>query len=390
VTITGETADIDEKNEIAVLYGDVNIVDPKYSLKTEELRIAFEDKQFQATGFVQFKKVSDPEKEEPDLSLPKKDRLREYFAGQQFELFCRELFYDWEAKQLTAVDSVRLVHPSFNGALDRLDYNDETKEYEMSGNVDLEVTDYDWIFANELVEPEDEQRVRALAEGSTLVKCDRLRYAEEAGIAEFYAVPGGEVLFKQQTRDVRAAYAEVNDETKDFYAEGAEGRQVRYHQTDGSWLFDGGLVDREEVSEELSEALEQELAVDADTLAYNFDRKRMELHGNVVVKSAQRSITAAEVIQDETAKFFLLRGNVKIEPDANSTVQAAQVYLDTENDVITFVGLVQGQMRSEDIPSAEEVAEEGEYTPAAGLFQQQAARQASGTGDANIAEGREG
>ncbi len=51
-------------------------------------------------------------------------------------------------------------------------------------------------------------------------------------------------------------------------------------------------------------------------------------------------------MQDETAKFFLLRDNVLIKPNADSEVHAAQVYVDTANDIITFVGLVQGKAKS--------------------------------------------
>ncbi len=109
VTITGDSADIDEKSEIAILKGNVTITDPKYTLTTDELRIQFADKRFEATGFVQFKKNADPSQEQtPIMSRSKKDRVREYFAGQQFELYCSKLFYNWETKEMTAL--IRRAH----------------------------------------------------------------------------------------------------------------------------------------------------------------------------------------------------------------------------------------------------------------------------------------
>ncbi len=39
-------------------------------------------------------------------------------------------------------------------------------------------------------------------------------------------MPGAEVSFEQPKRSVKASYIEVNDKTKDFYAEG-RGRQAR-------------------------------------------------------------------------------------------------------------------------------------------------------------------
>jgi hypothetical protein len=44
VTITGDRADIDEKGETAIIRGNVSIVDPQYTLKTDELRVYFGDK----------------------------------------------------------------------------------------------------------------------------------------------------------------------------------------------------------------------------------------------------------------------------------------------------------------------------------------------------------
>ncbi|GEM_PF-2240684 len=387
VTIHGDSADIDEKNEVAVISGDVTILDPEYTLKTDELRIYFEDKRFQALGFVQFKKAADPQASEPDLSLPKKDRLREYFAGQHFELYCKNLYYDWESKELTALESVRIKHPAFNGSLDRLDYNDETKEYEMSGGVVLDVTEYGWIFDNELVEPDDVPKVEALTDGNTKITCERVVYSEDAGIAEFYAPAGGEVAFVQPTRSVRANYIEVNDETKDFFAESA-GTPVRYQQSEGEWLFAGGLIERDSVDEDLGDALGGEMEVEALTLAYNFDRKRLELRGQVRIVAGEKLLTAEEVIQDDTAKYFLMRGNVFIKPDNNSEVMAAQVYMDTENDVLTLIGLVDGELRSEDLPATEEGEDaapgEGEIEIAEGVFR--APTRVRGNGE-NVAEG---
>ena len=382
ITITGQTADIDEKNEVAILRGGVQITDPAYTLKTEELLIYFEDKRFQAKGFVQLKKLADEDKSEPDLTLPKKQRLREYFAGQQFELFCSELYYDWDTLVMTALDSVRINHPAFNGSMDRLDYNDETKEYEMSGKPVLEVKKYDWIFENELVAEDDVEVVEAMTDGATKIDCSRVVYSEEAGIAQFYSTPGGEVVFMQPKRSVKAGYIEVNDLTKDFHAE-SDGSQVVYSQADGEWLFAGGLINSEGVSEELEDTLSGELTTTSDTLTYNFDNRRLELLGSVVINAGIKTFSANEVIHDEQASYFLMRGNVMIQPDAKSMVRAAQVFIDTETDVITLVGLVEGEFESEDFELEQtEQAEAGDesFQAAEGLFSQ--------TGGANVAEGR--
>jgi len=370
-----------------VLRGGVNILDPEYTLKTDELRIYFEDKRFEALGFVQFKKLADPDKAEPDLTLEKKERLRDYFAGKEFELYCTKLFYDWDNLSLTALDSVRIKHPVFNGSMDRLDYNDDTKEYEMSGNPVLEATDYDWIFETELIDEDDVDTVQALTEGSTKITCDRVVYTEDSGVAQFYALPSNEVSFVQPTRSIKANYVEVNDETKDFYAEG-DSSPVTYQQTEGEWLFAGGLIDRDEVSEDLVNALEGELTVQARDLTYNFDRKRLALRGQVAIAAGERQIQADEMVQDQQAQFFLLRGNVLVKPDSDSQVMAAQVFIDTEKDIITLVGLVDGELHSNDLVI--EQAEEGEE--GAGGQQVEVAQGVFGTsqtnrGTTNVAEG---
>lgn len=376
VSISGQVADIDEKNEVARLSGDVNIVDPKYHLKTDELNIYFNDKKFHATGFISFSKVAD-KKRAPDLSLPKKDRLRKYFAAQEFELYCQDLYYDWDTLEMTAVGSVRLVHPSFNGTMDRVDYNDETKHYTIEGNVLLEVSDYNWIFSNKLVDTGDEQKVRAITDGPTKIHCARLVYSEDTGVAEFYALPGEKVSFEQPKRTIKAAYMEVNDNTKDYYAEGDDTSQVEFHQTNGDWLIKGGLITKEGVAPELDEMLSGEVTAKANTLAYNFDRKRIELKGGVDVTGSNKTLTAQNLVQDQTSDYFLLQGNVTIRPDKDSTIYAAQVFVDTKSDVVTFVGLVEGRIKSDEIPTTEETAEgeggaggQGQLQIQQGVFQQ--------------------
>jgi lipopolysaccharide export system protein LptA len=349
VTISGDTADIDEKQEIAVLSGNVNVIDPRYTMTCDEIRIRFEDKEFQATGVVQFKKLADPNKSQPNLSLPKKQRLREYLAGQQFELYCMNLYYNWDTKLLHAVDSVRLVHPSFSGTMDRVDYDDKTKQYLIDGNVKLEVDKYDWVFENQLVDPQDVNRTRAVTDKPTTIACDRLVYSEDSGLAQFYSKPGGQVVFDQTDRTVKGAYMEVNDQTKDFHVEGTVSAPMTFSQTSGQWLFAGGLINRDEASPELQETLAKPLSATAQTLTYNFDRRRLEMSGGVKLMSEKKSLQADQIVQDDAAKYFLLRGNVMIQPDDSSQITAAQVFLDTANDVVTFVGLVQGKLQNADL-----------------------------------------
>jgi hypothetical protein len=114
-------------------------------------------------------------------------------------------------------------------------------------------------------------------------------------------------------------------------------------------------------------------------------------------------LEAGELVQDETAKFFLLRQNVLLKPDRDSQVIAAQVYVDTESDVVTLVGFVEGELRSEDLPllGAEEQEEEAGPLPSAqreapgsevaeGVFTMPTERTGSAAGaegEANVAEG---
>ncbi len=380
VVISADTADIDEHNEVAHLFGNVSIDDPQYKLSTDDLLINFKEKRFQASGFVQFKKNPKANASQPDMTKDKKDRVRDSFAKQQFELFCKTLYYNWETKELSALESVRLVHPSFNGTLDRLDYNDKTKVYAMSGTVVLEITNYDWVFANKLVEGDDEKKARALTDSPTKINADRVLYSEESGLAQFYSSPGRTVDFIQEKRNIKGTYIEVNDKTKDFYVEGDDVQRAVYSQQEGNWLIQGGLIKEGQVSEDLKAALLKPLTAEAGSITYNFDRKRLEMRDGVKIVSENQTVEAGEVIQDETAKFFLMRQNVVIKPDVDGYIYAAQIYMDTENDVFTFVGLVNGRIQSDELPDltpkSEDELDAGAAVagnrangPAAGVFQ---------------------
>jgi lipopolysaccharide export system protein LptA len=342
VEITAETADIDEKGEMAILKENVEIVDPNYNLKTNELRIFFGEKKFEALGFVQFTKNAKANAGQPNLSLPKKDRLRESFSAQQFELYCNKLYYDWGTKEMTALQAVRMEHPSFAGTMDRLQYNDKSKSYMMEGEVGLNVAEYDWIFSNQLVDSKDEAKVRAVTNQPTKITADKVTFSDETAIAQFYALNGKQVLFDQTERKVTSNYMEINDTTKDFYAEGSDGQPAIFDQTNGKWLLESGMISQQDASEELKQTLDKPMQAKANTITFNYDRKRLELREAVEVTSDSQQLRAGEMIQDETAKFFLVRDNVYIKTDDKTEMRAAQVYVDTANDVYTFVGMVTG------------------------------------------------
>jgi lipopolysaccharide export system protein LptA len=343
VEITAEDADIDEKQETAVLKQNVEIVDPNYDLKTNELRIFFGEKHFEALGFVQFTKNAKPNSDHPNLSLPKKDRLRESFSAQQFELYCNKLYYNWGTKELTALQGVRLEHPSFSGTMDRLQYNDKDKDYLMEGTVGLNVTEYDWIFKNQLVDAKDEPKVRAVTNQPTKITADKVTYSDQSAIAQFYALNGNTVVFDQTERKVTSNYMEINDKTKDFYAEGSEALPAVFDQTSGNWLLESGMISKQDASEDLKKTLAKPMQAKAKTITFNYDRKRLEMRDAVEVTSDTQQLKAGEMIQDETAKFFLVRDNVYIKTDDKTEMRAAQVYVDTANDVYTFVGMVTGK-----------------------------------------------
>jgi lipopolysaccharide assembly outer membrane protein LptD (OstA) len=288
-----------------------------------------------------------------------------------------------------------------------MDYNDKTKQYQMADKVQLEVTGYDWMFTTKMVDEKDEKKMRALTEGNTKVLCDRMTYSEESGVAEFYASTGGQVSFEQPKRGVKASYIEVNDKTKDFYAEGVENSPATYTQTDGEWLYQAELIKREDVPEDVNNVLKSGLTATASSITYNYDRRRVEMRGGVKIEGTGSLVQAGELVQDETAKFFLLRENVLIQPNADTEVRAAQVYVDTANDVLTFVGLVQGKTKSDQLPTtgAEQAAGgqgqeqgpgQGQVQP--GVFGQgglpgqgvagQGGAPPRGASDANIAERR--
>ena len=343
VEISAEEADIDEKAETALLRQNVEIVDPNYSLKTNELRIFFGKKKFEALGFVQFVKNAKASSNQPNLSLPKKDRLRESFSAQQFELYCNKLYYDWGTKELTALQAVRMEHPSFSGTMERLEYNDKDKTYMMEGGVGLNVSQYDWIFKNQLVDAKDEAKVRAVTNQPTKITADKVTFSDETAIAQFYALNGKQVIFDQTERKVTSNYMEVNDKTKDFYAEGTVGAPAVFDQTNGQWLLESGMISKQDASEDLKKMLAKPMTAKAKTITFNYDRKRLEMREAVEVTSESQQLKAGEMIQDETAKFFLVRDNVFIKTDDKTEMHAAQVYVDTANDVYTFVGMVTGK-----------------------------------------------
>jgi lipopolysaccharide assembly outer membrane protein LptD (OstA) len=271
------------------------------------------------------------------------------------------------------------------------------------------VTDYEWIFSNRLADDKDEKKIRSITKEPTKITCDRMQYSEETGVAAFFANSGGTVRFDQTQRVITGSYLEVNDKTKDFYVEGTSEAAAKYEQTDGRWLYEAGLISGDKTSADLNKALEGQITANARSITFNYDRKRIEMREGVTITAASKTITANELVQDDTAKYFLLNGNVVVKPDDASEIHAAQIYVDTDKDIFTFVGLVQGNFKSDDVsglvPDQAAGAGAGGVSgtpggqpgtgPAAGIFlQPPVQRQVSDSdkdtknGGSNVAEGK--
>ena len=355
--ITADQAQIDEDRETGRFEGNVRVTDGEFELTADFVEVNNRTKQMHAKGFVSFARIK-PGEEPPGPELERRDRIKNLLQNEKSQLLCDELYYNWETEEMEASGEVRVVHPWMSATADRLTFTRAREAYELSGNVVLTLKEYDWIFRNDLVAPEEEKVTRVIARQPTTLTAERVVVSSRENRLEATGPPPRRAKVGQEDKFLEAEKITIDDDRKAITAEGS----VHLYQKSGDWLVEGGQVDPRRQDPDVMERLKKEVHLTADSFTFRYEDKEMTATGRVVVVNGEILARSGKLIYDDRAKLLTLEGGVIMIRHLAERLLANRVEIDTERRRFTFFGLADAffNYRGE-VPAAgeRETGEEG-------------------------------
>ncbi len=176
----GDTADVDQNKETAVLIGNAFVEDPEYRINCDQIEVAYNENWLKATGFVQFERynvgIADLQS-----GADKKTRMITAFKNEITKVYCSELEYNWETEYFSAKGEVKVVQEDTVIEASQMYYDSKSGEYVLTGDVLFSAESYGWLFDSGVVEKEDEKTAKALTKKKTTIACDEMRVNESSG-----------------------------------------------------------------------------------------------------------------------------------------------------------------------------------------------------------------
>lgn len=361
VMISGESAEIDQNDESAIIFGSVFVEDPEYRIDCEKLYIKYKESWLKAEGFVEFNrykmgiaKVSE--------GVAKKTRMLTIFKNEKTKVYCSTLEYDWDTEDFSAKGEVKIIQDDFLIEAEEMVYDSARNEYVLKGNVHYTIEKFDWLFDSGVVEEEDIDVARAITKEKATITCDTMIINEKLGILKCYMDEGseGQVKFAQALRTLECDLLEINDDVKMFTAKG----RVRYWQKDGNWLLEGGLIKADEAEGDLLTELDYPMTLITESIIFDYDKRMMETGGETIRLEGRegRSAVASTMTYDDIEKVLTMSGGVVID-SGKEYLYCESLVADTDDKVYEFVGEVDGffklEKRDEEEQPEEEVVEGG-------------------------------
>jgi len=341
ITLSASRGMLDQNKETAELYDEVLVTDPNYELSADEVKVSFKDKTMDAQRFVRFKKTKEG-KEPTGKDIAKRQRLINIFKNKPTQVLANRLEYNWETEEMKVSGEVKVLQDDFTAAMDELTYNPGTKLYTMKGNVFVTLHNMDFIFEHELVEKEDEDIAKALSEKESVLKADTVEFGEEESITRIKGSLKELAELSQADKRLRALVITIDDDNKLVTAQG----DVEFYQESGEWLRKGGIVE-EGAEEELKKRLEKPITSSSDFLSYDYDKRILRQWGNVELLSEDEALFCSELEYKEKDKLLTLRGGVTYYRGKEEYLFADEVTIDTARNVMKFVGPIEALVSAE-------------------------------------------
>lgn len=356
IRMSADRAEINKKDESALVKGRVIVTDDKNELNAESVLVKFNEKTLEAEGFVKFKKIV-PGKEEPPAGASKAKRAQVILKNNPTSVYADELSYNWDTEELSARGTVKIIQDDLSLDCDELEYRKKEGIYLLKGNVFGTIARYEWIFKNDLVDKKDEKLARAIMKEPAQFEADSIEIDENKNIIKIISAQNKQVKVTQSDKRLEADSIIIDDQAKIITIEGS----VKGWQRNGEWLIDGEVI-KPDTRKEVREAALKEWNITCDKVVYDYGKKTTSVTGSIYASSEDYVGLADTLTYDDVAKLLVMEGNIYFERGLNEFFNASRIEILTNKKIYKIIGALQGRLRQKKEEKKEETKEE---TPAA-------------------------
>ena len=344
--LKGDSANIDQNSETAIITGNVLFEDLEYRIKCEKVEIDYNNNWLKAEGFVQFERynVGIARTREGDT---KKSKMLTVFKNQRTKVYCSSLEYNWDSEDFEAIGEVKVVQDEITIEAEEMKYDSVVGAYLLSGEVTLVIEKFGWLNEAGLVEQEDKDVAGALTKSKVTLTADYIALNEETGVIKCMMNDGSDkqVVLDQTDKKLECDDLEINDTVMSVKAAG----NVKYWQRNGNWLIEGGLIKRNETEEQVLKEIANPMTLTTELLTFDYDKRRMDSKSETIkIEGSQGKFAeCSEMSYDDKAKVLTMGGGVSV-VDGKQFIYCDSLRADTDKKIYEFFGGVDGFFRYDD------------------------------------------
>lgn len=291
----GDTADVDQNKETAVLNGNAFVEDPEYRINCDNIEVAYNENWLKATGFVQFERYNTGIANVKE-GVDKKTRMITAFKNEKTKVYCSELEYNWETEFFSASGEVKVVQEDTVIEASQMYYDSKAGEYVLTGDVLFTAESYGWLFDSGVVEKEDEKTAKALTKKKTTISCDEMRVNETSG-----------KMTCTMTKETETAPEEGAAETGKVAAD----EEVKTEQPESESETSEPVPAETETDAENNTTPKPDDADESADDETKSESKKTNKNKQVIVDQGDKKLECDIFEVDDSAKLIRAQGNVK-------------------------------------------------------------------------------
>ncbi len=337
MTINAENADMDQNTEQVDLNGEVSVVDNEFNLKADQLHIDFKNKEMQADKFVQFgNNKENTEKFRDDMT--RREKMTTSFKNKLSKVFCSSLNYRWESGNFEAKGQVKITQDGLVASCESLSFDKTKKSYTLSDNVFVEMSDFNWLFTNKIVEEPDRKMTEVIGKQPANITAKTMIVNDEDHTITLVGDATNPAKIFQKDKYILAPSIIIDEDKKSIFAD----QNTSIFQENADWLIEGGRIKPDDQDPETLKMLKNPLEIKGTSLKYYYEKKDLELTNNVSIIGTNRKATCDKLTYNDVDSVLVLSGNVVFYNGQKEKLQAQMININTRERSFALTGITNG------------------------------------------------
>lgn len=337
MTINAENADMNQKTEQVDLNGEVSVVDNEFNLKADQLHVDFKNKEMQAEKFVQFgNNKENTEKLRDDMT--RREKMTTSFKNKLSKVFCSSLNYRWESGNFDAKGQVKITQEGLVASCESLSFDKTKKSYTLNENVFVEMSDFNWLFTNKIVEEPDRKMTEVIGKQPANITAKTMIVNDEDHTITLIGDATTPAKIFQKDKYILAPSIIIDEDKKSIFAD----QNTSIFQENADWLIEGGRIKPDDQDPETLKMLKNPLEIKGTSLKYYYEKKELELTNNVSIIGTNRKATCDKLTYNDVDSVLVLSGNVVFFNGQKEKLQAQMININTRERSFALTGITNG------------------------------------------------